>query len=60
MTIKDLTDEDTYFWCIVEINNGADDGVRFLLQVTKGKSKVSMKFKHFRWKRLSGILASLY
>lgn len=60
VTIKDVTNEDTYFWCIVEINNGPDDGKQFQLLVTKSKSKVSMKFKHFRWKRLSGILASLY
>lgn len=46
--IKDLTDKDTDFWCIVEINNGGDDGKDFQLHVTKSKSKVSMKFKHFR------------
>lgn len=48
VTINDLTDQDTYFWCIVEINNGGDDGKLFQLQVTKSKSKVSMRCKHFR------------
>ncbi|XP_032408277.1 CMRF35-like molecule 1 isoform X4 [Xiphophorus hellerii] len=36
VTIKQLT-ADTYYWCIVEINNGADDGQLFQLSVTKGK-----------------------
>ncbi|XP_041644918.1 uncharacterized protein LOC121510764 isoform X2 [Cheilinus undulatus] len=35
VTIKDLTRTDAdYYWCNVEINNGADDGIRFQLSVT--------------------------
>lgn len=37
VTIKDLNDEDTYYWCIVEINNGGDVGTYFQLSVTQGK-----------------------
>ncbi|XP_071336535.1 polymeric immunoglobulin receptor-like isoform X2 [Trachinotus anak] len=35
VTIKDLTDEDTHYWCVVEINGGADTGVYFHLSVTR-------------------------
>uniref|UniRef100_A0A3B3XPL8 Immunoglobulin domain-containing protein n=1 Tax=Poecilia mexicana TaxID=48701 RepID=A0A3B3XPL8_9TELE len=37
VTIKQLTADDTYYWCAVEINNGADIGQRFLLSVTTDK-----------------------
>lgn len=37
VTIKDLTDQDTDYWCIVEINGGPDVGRYFHLSVTRGK-----------------------
>lgn len=36
VTIKDLTNTDTDFWCIVEINHGQDVGKYFHLSVTQG------------------------
>ncbi|XP_029926956.1 polymeric immunoglobulin receptor-like [Myripristis murdjan] len=36
VTINDLTAADTDYWCIVEINNGADDGQKFQLSVSTG------------------------
>ncbi|XP_040906051.1 polymeric immunoglobulin receptor-like isoform X2 [Toxotes jaculatrix] len=36
VTIKDLTHEDTDYWCIVEIIGGPDDGQYFRLSVTTG------------------------
>lgn len=38
VTIKDVTHQAGFYWCIVEIDNGLDDGERFELQVTKGKN----------------------
>ncbi|XP_014887918.1 uncharacterized protein LOC106947440 [Poecilia latipinna] len=42
MTLKHLTADDTYYWCIVEINNGGDIGERFLLSVTTGTPILSV------------------
>ncbi|XP_071336538.1 CMRF35-like molecule 1 isoform X5 [Trachinotus anak] len=36
VTIKDLTNKDTDYWCIVEINGGEDAGEYFHLSVTRG------------------------
>ncbi|XP_071335853.1 polymeric immunoglobulin receptor-like [Trachinotus anak] len=36
VTIKDLTDEDDHYWCVVETNGGPDTGVYFHLSVTRG------------------------
>ncbi|XP_037638440.1 polymeric immunoglobulin receptor-like [Sebastes umbrosus] len=36
VTIKDLTDEDTDYWCAVEINGGSDVKEYFHLSVTSG------------------------
>lgn len=41
VTIKNVTHQADFYWCIVEINHRKDDGVRFQLQVTKGKNRVS-------------------
>lgn len=38
VTIKDLKDEDTDYWCGVEINDGSDVGEYFHLSVSRGKS----------------------
>uniref|UniRef100_A0A3B4YSC7 Immunoglobulin domain-containing protein n=1 Tax=Seriola lalandi dorsalis TaxID=1841481 RepID=A0A3B4YSC7_SERLL len=38
VTIKDLTNTDTDYWCFVEINGGADDGQYFHLSITTGKT----------------------
>ncbi|KAL3971976.1 complement factor H [Sarotherodon galilaeus] len=35
VTINNLTNKNTDYWCVVEINNGADYGVRFQLSVTR-------------------------
>lgn len=37
VTIYELTDEDKYFWCGVEITNKRDDVQRFQLSVNSGK-----------------------
>ncbi|XP_037638809.1 uncharacterized protein LOC119495943 [Sebastes umbrosus] len=36
VTIKDLTDKDTDYWCAVEIDDGPDVGEYFQLSVTRG------------------------
>uniref|UniRef100_A0AAQ4RKR8 Ig-like domain-containing protein n=1 Tax=Gasterosteus aculeatus aculeatus TaxID=481459 RepID=A0AAQ4RKR8_GASAC len=38
VTVNELTNDDLYYWCAVEINDGADDGYPFHLSVTTGKS----------------------
>ncbi|KAG7216278.1 hypothetical protein INR49_021682 [Caranx melampygus] len=38
VTINNLMDRDTDYWCIVEINHGSDVGKYFHLSVTQGKS----------------------
>uniref|UniRef100_H3C4F8 Immunoglobulin domain-containing protein n=1 Tax=Tetraodon nigroviridis TaxID=99883 RepID=H3C4F8_TETNG len=40
VTIKDVTDEDTDFWCVVEIDGGGDDRAYFHLSVTRGVSSL--------------------
>uniref|UniRef100_A0A096MHW5 Ig-like domain-containing protein n=1 Tax=Poecilia formosa TaxID=48698 RepID=A0A096MHW5_POEFO len=42
VTIKQLTADDTYYWCAVENNNEADIGQRFLLSVTTGTPILSV------------------
>nr|XP_020495758.1 CMRF35-like molecule 8 isoform X6 [Labrus bergylta] len=42
VTIDQVTLSDSYYWCIVEINNGADDGKRFQLSVTAGPPLLSV------------------
>uniref|UniRef100_A0A3Q3B883 Immunoglobulin domain-containing protein n=1 Tax=Kryptolebias marmoratus TaxID=37003 RepID=A0A3Q3B883_KRYMA len=36
VTIKELADKNTYYWCIVEIDGGGDVGERFYLSGTTG------------------------
>lgn len=38
VTIRQLTDEDTNYWCAVEINGGPDIRKYFHLSVTRGKN----------------------
>uniref|UniRef100_A0A3Q3B8W5 Immunoglobulin domain-containing protein n=1 Tax=Kryptolebias marmoratus TaxID=37003 RepID=A0A3Q3B8W5_KRYMA len=38
VTIKELADKNTYYWCIVEIDGGGDVGERFYLSGTTGKT----------------------
>ncbi|XP_039994553.1 uncharacterized protein LOC120796165 [Xiphias gladius] len=40
VTIKDLTDQDTHYWCSVEINRGRDVGQYFHLSVTRGSPRL--------------------
>ncbi|KAL3971975.1 complement factor H [Sarotherodon galilaeus] len=40
VTINNLTNKNTDYWCVVEINNGADYGVRFQLSVTSGTPRL--------------------
>ncbi|XP_056251893.1 CMRF-35-like molecule 4 [Seriola aureovittata] len=42
VTIKDLMNTDTYYWCFVEINGGADDGQNFHLSVTTDTPSLSV------------------
>uniref|UniRef100_A0A3Q3F1T3 Polymeric immunoglobulin receptor-like n=1 Tax=Labrus bergylta TaxID=56723 RepID=A0A3Q3F1T3_9LABR len=42
VTIDRVTLSDSHYWCIVEINNGADDGKRFQLSVTAGRPLLSV------------------
>ncbi|XP_067466375.1 polymeric immunoglobulin receptor-like isoform X2 [Thunnus thynnus] len=42
VTIKDLTTEDTDYWCFVEIDGGADVGEYFQLSVTSGTPSLSV------------------
>ncbi|XP_022619494.1 uncharacterized protein LOC111235344 [Seriola dumerili] len=42
VTIKDLTNTDTDYWCIVEINGGVDDGQYFHLSVTTDTPSLSV------------------
>ncbi|XP_023282379.1 CMRF35-like molecule 8 [Seriola lalandi dorsalis] len=42
VTIKDLTNTDTDYWCIVEINGGADDGQYFHLSITTDTPSLSV------------------
>uniref|UniRef100_A0A3P8PX34 Immunoglobulin domain-containing protein n=1 Tax=Astatotilapia calliptera TaxID=8154 RepID=A0A3P8PX34_ASTCA len=37
VTINNLTNENTDYWCVVEINNGLDYGEHFQLSVTSGE-----------------------
>lgn len=37
VTIKQLTSQNTHYWCAVEIDGGADHGCSFHLSVTTGK-----------------------
>uniref|UniRef100_A0A674MLU3 Immunoglobulin domain-containing protein n=1 Tax=Takifugu rubripes TaxID=31033 RepID=A0A674MLU3_TAKRU len=39
VTVKDVREGDTDFWCIVEINGGSDDGTYFQMSVTRGKNR---------------------
>uniref|UniRef100_A0A674MIE1 Immunoglobulin domain-containing protein n=1 Tax=Takifugu rubripes TaxID=31033 RepID=A0A674MIE1_TAKRU len=39
VTIKDVREGDTDFWCIVEINRGRDVGTYFQMSVTRGKNR---------------------
>uniref|UniRef100_A0A674NXA8 Immunoglobulin domain-containing protein n=1 Tax=Takifugu rubripes TaxID=31033 RepID=A0A674NXA8_TAKRU len=39
VTIKDVREGDTDFWCVVEINEGSDDGTYFQVSVTRGKKR---------------------
>uniref|UniRef100_A0A674NG34 Immunoglobulin domain-containing protein n=1 Tax=Takifugu rubripes TaxID=31033 RepID=A0A674NG34_TAKRU len=39
VTIKDVREGDTDFWCVVEINEGSDDGTYFQVSVTRGKKQ---------------------
>uniref|UniRef100_A0A3Q1GYP3 Immunoglobulin domain-containing protein n=1 Tax=Anabas testudineus TaxID=64144 RepID=A0A3Q1GYP3_ANATE len=38
VTINDLTDDDSHYWCVVEIKDGSDVGKYFRLSVTRGKN----------------------
>nr|XP_040034930.1 uncharacterized protein LOC120820825 isoform X4 [Gasterosteus aculeatus aculeatus] len=40
VTVNELTNDDLYYWCGVEINDGADDGYPFHLSVTTGTSSL--------------------
>ncbi|XP_056903616.1 polymeric immunoglobulin receptor-like isoform X1 [Takifugu flavidus] len=40
VTIKDVREGDTDFWCIVEINEGSDDGTYFQMSVTRDVSSL--------------------
>ncbi|XP_034008210.1 CMRF35-like molecule 7 [Trematomus bernacchii] len=52
VTINDLTEEDTgYYWCVVEIDDGADLKEYFHLSVTAVSTWISKKRK---WCRLGG------
>ncbi|KAM9726621.1 polymeric immunoglobulin receptor-like isoform 1-T1 [Menidia menidia] len=42
VTIRNLTSENTYFWCIVEINRGRDVGQFFELSVTSGTPSLTV------------------
>ncbi|XP_044229379.1 uncharacterized protein LOC122997357 [Thunnus albacares] len=42
VTIKDLTTKDSYYWCVVEIDGGADVGEYFQLSVTSGTPSLSV------------------
>uniref|UniRef100_A0A669BG75 Immunoglobulin V-set domain-containing protein n=1 Tax=Oreochromis niloticus TaxID=8128 RepID=A0A669BG75_ORENI len=37
VTINNLTNKNTDYWCVVEISNGPDYGVHFQLSVTRGE-----------------------
>lgn len=39
--MNDVTVEDKYFWCVVEINRGKDVGINFQLSVTGSWSQIS-------------------
>uniref|UniRef100_A0A674NFP3 Immunoglobulin subtype domain-containing protein n=1 Tax=Takifugu rubripes TaxID=31033 RepID=A0A674NFP3_TAKRU len=39
VTIKDVREGDTDFWCIVDINRGRDVGTYFQMSVTRGKNR---------------------
>uniref|UniRef100_A0A672IWF7 Immunoglobulin domain-containing protein n=1 Tax=Salarias fasciatus TaxID=181472 RepID=A0A672IWF7_SALFA len=43
VTMRELTNADSHFWCIVEINNGLDDGEYFHLSVTTGSPILSVR-----------------
>ncbi|KAM9726623.1 uncharacterized protein ACNS7B_017509 isoform 3-T3 [Menidia menidia] len=47
VTIRNLTSENTYFWCIVEINRGRDVGQFFELSVTSDETKVTIRSDSF-------------
>ncbi|XP_022619498.1 CMRF35-like molecule 1 isoform X4 [Seriola dumerili] len=42
VTIQNLTNTDTYYWCVVEMNGGADDGQNFHLSVTTDTPSLSV------------------
>lgn len=42
--MKDLTDQDTDYWCAVEINGGPDVREYFHLSVTRGKNPLKEPF----------------
>ncbi|XP_029962321.1 uncharacterized protein LOC115399194 [Salarias fasciatus] len=43
VTMRELTNEDSHFWCFVENNNGPDDGEYFHLSVTTGPPILSVR-----------------
>uniref|UniRef100_A0A3P9DQH6 Immunoglobulin subtype domain-containing protein n=1 Tax=Maylandia zebra TaxID=106582 RepID=A0A3P9DQH6_9CICH len=45
VTIKNLTNQNTDYWCVVEINNGPDCGQYFQLSVTSGKCTSLLTFQ---------------
>uniref|UniRef100_A0AAZ1WZV6 Immunoglobulin domain-containing protein n=1 Tax=Oreochromis aureus TaxID=47969 RepID=A0AAZ1WZV6_OREAU len=45
VTINELTDKDTDYWCVVEIDNGPDHGQYFQLLVISGKCLFSCTFQ---------------
>ncbi|XP_063731591.1 polymeric immunoglobulin receptor-like [Eleginops maclovinus] len=58
VTINDLTEEDTDYWCAVDINGGADDGSYFQLSVTK-RGEITIQCHNgssgeMKWCRLGG------
>ncbi|XP_026207967.1 uncharacterized protein LOC113156831 isoform X2 [Anabas testudineus] len=40
VTINDLTDDDSHYWCVVEIKDGSDVGKYFRLSVTRGSPQL--------------------
>ncbi|KAM8739069.1 polymeric immunoglobulin receptor-like [Acanthopagrus schlegelii] len=47
VTMKNLKEQDTgYYWCVVEINNGGDDGKYFHLSVTGGTPSLSVDHQY--------------
>uniref|UniRef100_A0A3Q0QXU0 Immunoglobulin domain-containing protein n=1 Tax=Amphilophus citrinellus TaxID=61819 RepID=A0A3Q0QXU0_AMPCI len=44
VTINQLTNKNTDYWCVVEINGGSDHGESFQLSVSSGKNSGGMKW----------------